>query len=109
MDTSLRAGELLVLLFPLRALLVVVEALDLVFRSPSMSGLPLSGAVRSTPNYLVKDRTDGDFLLPAENIFLTGSVDALKNWSPDNAIALNPANYPIWSGTSLDSSIPFRL
>ncbi|KAK1229133.1 glycoside hydrolase 15 protein [Marasmius sp. AFHP31] len=32
-----------------------------------------------------------------ENIFLTGSVDALKNWSPDNAIALSSANYPTWS------------
>ncbi|KAI0821308.1 glucoamylase [Irpex lacteus] len=34
-----------------------------------------------------------------ENIFLTGSVDALKNWSPDNAIALSAANYPTWSVT----------
>ncbi|TFK40744.1 glucoamylase [Crucibulum laeve] len=34
-----------------------------------------------------------------ENIFLTGSVDALKNWSPDNALALSSANYPTWSIT----------
>ncbi|ESK93679.1 glucoamylase [Moniliophthora roreri MCA 2997] len=34
-----------------------------------------------------------------ENIFLTGSVDALKNWSPENAIALSSANYPTWSVT----------
>ncbi|KAF9501619.1 glycoside hydrolase family 15 protein [Pleurotus eryngii] len=34
-----------------------------------------------------------------ENIFLTGSVEALQNWSPNNAIALNPDNYPIWSVT----------
>ncbi|KAI0771239.1 glucoamylase [Trametes elegans] len=34
-----------------------------------------------------------------ENIFITGSVDALANWSPDNAIALSAANYPIWSVT----------
>jgi hypothetical protein len=33
----------------------------------------------------------------AENIFLTGSVDALKNWSPDKALLLSSANYPIWS------------
>ncbi|KAL0577741.1 glycoside hydrolase 15 protein [Marasmius crinis-equi] len=32
-----------------------------------------------------------------ENIFLTGSVDALQNWSPDNALALSSANYPTWS------------
>ncbi|KAF7782370.1 CAZyme family GH15 and CBM20 [Agaricus bisporus var. burnettii] len=32
-----------------------------------------------------------------ENIFVTGSVGALANWSPDNAIALNADNYPIWS------------
>lgn len=34
-----------------------------------------------------------------ENIFLTGSIDALVNWSPDNALALNADNYPIWSVT----------
>jgi glucoamylase len=34
-----------------------------------------------------------------ENIFVTGSIDALVNWSPDNAIALNANNYPIWSVT----------
>ncbi|KAF9046528.1 glucoamylase [Panaeolus papilionaceus] len=34
-----------------------------------------------------------------ENIFLTGSLDALKNWSPDNALALSSANYPTWSVT----------
>ncbi|KAI0069719.1 glucoamylase [Panus rudis PR-1116 ss-1] len=34
-----------------------------------------------------------------ENIFLTGSVDELANWSPDNAIALSAANYPTWSVT----------
>ncbi|KDR82588.1 hypothetical protein GALMADRAFT_134180 [Galerina marginata CBS 339.88] len=34
-----------------------------------------------------------------ENIFLTGSIDALQNWSPDNALALSAANYPTWSIT----------
>ncbi|KAI0090809.1 glucoamylase G2 [Irpex rosettiformis] len=34
-----------------------------------------------------------------ENIHLTGSVDALQNWSPDNAILLSAANYPTWSIT----------
>ncbi|KAF9533066.1 glucoamylase [Crepidotus variabilis] len=32
-----------------------------------------------------------------ENIFLTGSLDVLQGWSPDNAIALSSANYPTWS------------
>jgi glucoamylase len=32
-----------------------------------------------------------------ENIYLTGSLDALRNWSPDNALLLSPANYPTWS------------
>jgi glucoamylase len=36
---------------------------------------------------------------PGENIFLTGSVDALQNWSPDKALALSSANYPTWSVT----------
>ncbi|KAJ7134910.1 glycoside hydrolase family 15 protein [Mycena epipterygia] len=34
-----------------------------------------------------------------EDIYITGSVDALKDWSPDNAILLSAANYPIWSIT----------
>ncbi|EDR13753.1 glycoside hydrolase family 15 protein [Laccaria bicolor S238N-H82] len=34
-----------------------------------------------------------------ETIFLTGSVDALQNWSPDKALALSSANYPTWSVT----------
>ena len=33
-----------------------------------------------------------------ENIFLTGSVDALQSWSPDKALPLSSANYPTWSG-----------
>ena len=33
-----------------------------------------------------------------ENVYLTGSVDSLKDWSPDNAILMDPADYPIWSG-----------
>ncbi|KAF8176989.1 glucoamylase [Pholiota molesta] len=34
-----------------------------------------------------------------ENIFLAGSLGALENWSPDNAIALNANSYPTWSVT----------
>ncbi|KAJ2913625.1 hypothetical protein MD484_g6786, partial [Candolleomyces efflorescens] len=34
-----------------------------------------------------------------ENIFITGSIDPLKRWSPEDAIALKPTNYPIWSVT----------
>ncbi|KAJ1305234.1 hypothetical protein OPQ81_000263 [Rhizoctonia solani] len=34
-----------------------------------------------------------------ENIYITGSVDALANWSPDNALLLSSANYPNWSIT----------
>jgi len=33
-----------------------------------------------------------------EDIFITGSIDALQNWSPDNALALSWAN-SIWSIT----------
>ena len=45
-----------------------------------------------------------------ENIFLTGSLDALKNWSPDNALALSYQN-SIWSGKCapvVSSSIPLK-
>ncbi|KAF8906146.1 carbohydrate-binding-like protein [Mucidula mucida] len=34
-----------------------------------------------------------------ENIYITGSVNALQNWSPDNALILSADNYPIWSVT----------
>ncbi|KAH9480597.1 Glucoamylase [Psilocybe cubensis] len=34
-----------------------------------------------------------------ENIYITGSVDALKNWNPDHAVLLSAANYPTWSVT----------
>ena len=37
----------------------------------------------------------------AENIFLTGNLDALKAWSPDNALALSSASYPTWSSQSI--------
>ncbi|KAF8158200.1 glucoamylase [Crassisporium funariophilum] len=44
-----------------------------------------------------------------ENIFLTGSVDALQNWSPDTALALSSANYPTWSITvTLPASTSFQ-
>lgn len=33
-----------------------------------------------------------------ENIYLTGSLDALNAWSPENAILLSSATYPTWSG-----------
>jgi len=32
---------------------------------------------------------------------LTGSVNELQNWSPDNALALNADNYPTWSSESM--------
>ncbi|KAF9477190.1 glucoamylase G2 [Pholiota conissans] len=34
-----------------------------------------------------------------ENIYLTGSVSALQNWSPDSAMLLSASNYPTWSIT----------
>ncbi|KAK7692430.1 hypothetical protein QCA50_004055 [Cerrena zonata] len=34
-----------------------------------------------------------------ENIYITGSVPELQNWSPDNALILSAANYPTWSIT----------
>ncbi|KAK0504262.1 glucoamylase [Armillaria luteobubalina] len=44
-----------------------------------------------------------------ENIYLTGSIDALQNWSPDTALLLNTDNYPTWSITlDLPASITFQ-
>lgn len=36
-------------------------------------------------------------LFVSENIYVTGSVDALVDWSPDNALILSAATYPVWS------------
>ncbi|PBK75128.1 glucoamylase [Armillaria solidipes] len=44
-----------------------------------------------------------------ENIYLTGSIDALQNWSPDTALLLNTDNYPTWSITlDLPASTTFQ-
>jgi len=46
-----------------------------------------------------------------ENIFLTGSVPELQNWSPDTALALSAANYPTWSITvdlPADTAIQYK-
>ncbi|PPQ92630.1 hypothetical protein CVT25_007709 [Psilocybe cyanescens] len=55
-------------------------------------GSPSAGTVQVTFN--VQATT-----VFGENIYLTGSVDALQNWSPDNAMILSAANYPTWSIT----------
>ncbi|KAI0035180.1 glycoside hydrolase family 15 protein [Vararia minispora EC-137] len=34
-----------------------------------------------------------------ENIYLTGSVNELQNWSPSTALLMSSANYPTWSLT----------
>ncbi|KZT67263.1 carbohydrate-binding module family 20 protein [Daedalea quercina L-15889] len=34
-----------------------------------------------------------------ENLYITGSVDALENWSVDNALIMSAADYPTWSIT----------
>ncbi|PIL22798.1 hypothetical protein GSI_15493 [Ganoderma sinense ZZ0214-1] len=34
-----------------------------------------------------------------ENIYITGNTGALQNWSPDTALLLSAANYPMWSIT----------
>ena len=44
-----------------------------------------------------------------ENIYLTGSVDALKDWSAGDAILMDPRNYPIWSGMSPKSLVYMHL
>ncbi|KAF8532561.1 glucoamylase [Gautieria morchelliformis] len=58
--------------------------------SPSGSGTGATVAVTFT--------VDATTVL-GENIYIAGSVDALQNWSPDTALILSPANYPIWSIT----------
>ncbi|KAH9054684.1 glycoside hydrolase family 13 protein [Lactarius vividus] len=35
-----------------------------------------------------------------ENVFVVGSVPGLGDWDPNNAIPLDPTNYPIWTATA---------
>ncbi|GIE90069.1 carbohydrate-binding module family 20 domain-containing protein [Actinoplanes regularis] len=34
-----------------------------------------------------------------QNIFVTGNQAILGNWAPASAVALSPADYPVWTGT----------
>jgi len=44
-----------------------------------------------------------------ENIYLTGSVPALQNWSAKGALLLSNPNYPIWTITmNLPADTPIR-
>ncbi|KAJ4483733.1 glucoamylase [Lentinula aciculospora] len=61
--------------------------------SLTCAGSPASQTVSVTFNVDVTT-TEG------QNVYLTGSADALKDWSTDNAILLSSANYPTWSGKS---------
>ncbi|KAL4242430.1 glycosyl hydrolase 15 family protein [Abortiporus biennis] len=64
-------------------------AADLKILSSCSSG-PGAGVVSVVFNVEASTRYE-------ENIFITGSVDALKNWTPDdNAVLLSAEGYPIW-------------
>jgi len=54
--------------------------------SCAASGVPVTFEV----NY---DTTYG------ENLYISGSVSALENWSPDDALIMSSADYPTWSIT----------
>ncbi|KAF5388835.1 hypothetical protein D9757_005602 [Collybiopsis confluens] len=71
---------------------VVLESWGAKGLSLSCAGQPVLKTVSVTFNV---DATT----ISGENIYLTGSIDALKDWSPENALALSSANYPIWSVT----------
>ncbi|KAJ6585360.1 glucoamylase [Mycena capillaripes] len=53
-------------------------------------GTPPTGTVAVTFNVVATT-------VIGEDIYITGSVDSLQNWSPDTALILSPANYPTWS------------
>lgn len=54
---------------------------------------------RSSANVLLGGWMDGLLrcIRDTENIYITGSIAALETWSPDNALLLSSADYPIWS------------
>jgi len=70
--------------------------MEILCKSPSKLTLPRFLEVRLIPSA-------GESVVDifAENIFLTGSIPALQNWSPDTALALSAAGYPTWSSEYL--------
>ena len=44
-----------------------------------------------------------------QNVFVVGSIPALRNWAHGSAVALSSARYPIWSATvSVPRSTAFQ-
>lgn len=41
------------------------------------------------------------FPLTVENVYLTGNVEELTDWSTTTGLPMSSANYPIWSSASL--------
>ena len=104
--TFLPAGALTASLFPLP----VVQTRVPLFRWLSMSLLRLSSEVRIFFDSQFK--RGSEFVKSyKENIFLTGSIDALKNWSPDNALALSyvGGTDSIWTSKQTRTRCFFKL
>ncbi|KAG5645422.1 hypothetical protein DXG03_006246 [Asterophora parasitica] len=57
-------------------------------------GTPPGGGGTVTVSFNVQATT-----IWGENIYITGSVDGLANWSPNNALLLSADSYPIWKIT----------
>ncbi|KAF8162773.1 glycoside hydrolase family 15 protein [Crassisporium funariophilum] len=64
---------------------------------PSSCARDSDGGVRTV---VVTFNVDATTVM-GENIYISGSIDALQNWSADKALLLSSANYPIWSITVL--------
>ena len=44
-----------------------------------------------------------------QNVYVTGSLPALGGWDPGKAVALSPADYPVWKATvALPANTPFE-
>lgn len=90
MAPFLTAGALMAFLFPLPA----AQTRVLPSKWLSMFMLRLSTEVRILFDIQFKW---GLNLFKKENVYLTGSIDALKNWSPDKALALSYTENSIWT------------
>ncbi|KAF9454874.1 carbohydrate-binding module family 20 protein [Macrolepiota fuliginosa MF-IS2] len=64
------------------------------------SGLTLPGTCvgNSGPTVAVTFNENASTVF-GENIYITGSIDALSNWSTGDSLLLSSANYPVWSLT----------
>jgi len=73
------------------------------------SGLEVPLVCNTAPDPISSTFNENATTILGENIYITGNLRELGNWSPSNAILLNSSSYPTWSTTvNLPANITFQ-